>query len=341
MARMSMRKTRHWRDAPPALIDEVRACTVCAKSLPAGPRPVVQFGPEARLMIIGQAPGSKVHASGVPWQDDSGDRLRAWTGLSDATFYDPAKVALMPMGFCYPGKGKSGDLPPRRECAPLWHERLLAAMPDCRLFLLVGSYAQAHYIGTGNLTEPVRDSGRDGRAGDVGPVGAGGIEWEEHMMASIFRGGDIVVDTMPEPKPAQNQALVTVLACGICGSDLHAAKHSHRMVAVSRRIPGRIPMDLDRDVVMGHEFCCEVIDYGPKTEKKFKSGTRVCSMPVMFEADGPKGMGYSNTYVGGYAEQMLLAAPLMLEVPNGLPTEHAALTEPLAVGVHAVEKGML
>jgi len=161
------------------------------------------------------------------------------------------------------------------------------------------------------------------------------------MKAAIFRGGDIVVDALPEPVPAQNQALVKVLACGICGSDLHAAKHAHRMVEVSRRIPGRIPMDLDRDVVMGHEFCCEVIDYGPKTEKKLKPGTRVCAMPVMLEADGPKGMGYSNTYVGGYAEQMLLAAPLMLEVPNGLPTEHAALTEPLAVGVHAVEKGML
>ena len=161
------------------------------------------------------------------------------------------------------------------------------------------------------------------------------------MKAAIFRGGDIVVDTIPEPKPAQGQALVRVLACGICGSDLHAAKHAHRMVAVTRRIAGRIPMDLDRDVVMGHEFCCELIDYGPRTEKKLKAGTRVCAMPVMFEADGPKGMGYSNTYVGGYAEQMLLAAPLMLEVPNGLPTEHAALTEPLAVGVHAVEKGTL
>src|SRR6478735_12006477 len=161
------------------------------------------------------------------------------------------------------------------------------------------------------------------------------------MKAAIFRGGDIVVDTLPVPVPATGQALVKVLACGICGSDLHAAKHSHRMVEVSRRIPGRIPMDLDRDVVMGHEFCCELIDYGPKTEKKLKPGTRVCAMPVMLTADGPKGMGYSNAFVGGYAEQMLLAAPLMLEVPNGLPTEHAALTEPLAVGVHAVEKGML
>jgi threonine dehydrogenase-like Zn-dependent dehydrogenase len=161
------------------------------------------------------------------------------------------------------------------------------------------------------------------------------------MRAAIFRGGDIVVDTMPEPKPAQGQVLVKTLACGICGSDLHAAKHAHRMVDISKRIPGRIPMDLSRDVVMGHEFCCEVIDYGPGTEKKVKSGTRVCAMPVMLEADGPKGMGYSNAYVGGYAEQMLLAAPLLLEVPNGLPTEHAALTEPLAVGVHAVEKGAL
>ena len=160
------------------------------------------------------------------------------------------------------------------------------------------------------------------------------------MRAAIFRGGDIVVDTLPEPKPAQGQVLVKTLACGICGSDLHAAKHAHRMVDISRRA-GRLPMDLSRDVVMGHEFCCEVIDYGPGTEKKVKQGTRVCAMPVMLEADGPRGMGYSNAYVGGYAEQMLLAAPLLLEVPNGLSTEHAALTEPLAVGVHAVEKGTL
>jgi threonine dehydrogenase-like Zn-dependent dehydrogenase len=110
---------------------------------------------------------------------------------------------------------------------------------------------------------------------------------------------------------------------------------------VTKRIPGRVPMDLSRDIVFGHEFCCEVIDYGPKTEKRLAPGTRVCSMPLMMEADGPKGMGYSNTYVGGYAEQMLLSAPLLLEVPNGLPTEHAALTEPLAVGVHAVEKASL
>lgn len=161
------------------------------------------------------------------------------------------------------------------------------------------------------------------------------------MRATIFRGGDLVVDTMPAPLPAQGQVLVKTLACGICGSDLHAARHAHRMVEVTRRVPGRVPMDLSRDIVFGHEFCCEVLDYGPKTEKKLKPGTRVCSMPLMMEADGPKGMGYSNTYVGGYAEQMLLSAPLMLEVPNGLPTEHAALTEPLAVGVHAVEKGLL
>ncbi len=159
------------------------------------------------------------------------------------------------------------------------------------------------------------------------------------MRAAIFRRGEIVVDTMPEPVPGPGQVLVKTLACGICGSDLHAAKHAHRMVEVTKRIPGRVPMDLSRDIVFGHEFCCEVIGYGPKTEKKLKPGARVCSMPLMMEADGPKGMGYSNAYVGGYAEQMLLSAPLLLEVPNGLSTEHAALTEPLAVGVHAVEKG--
>lgn len=161
------------------------------------------------------------------------------------------------------------------------------------------------------------------------------------MKAAIFRGGDLVVDTIPDPVPALGQVLVKTLACGICGSDLHAAKHAHRMVEVTKRIPGRKPMDLSRDIVFGHEFCCEVLDYGPKTEKRIKPGTRVCSMPLMVEADGPKGMGYSNTYVGGYAERMVLSAPLMLEVPNGLPTEHAALTEPLAVGVHAVEKANL
>ena len=161
------------------------------------------------------------------------------------------------------------------------------------------------------------------------------------MKAAIFRNGDIVVDSLPVPVPGQNQALVKVLCCGICGSDLHAAKHARRMVEVTKRIPGRMPMDLDKDVVFGHEFCCEVIDYGPKTEKKLKPGTRVCAMPVMLEADGPKGMGYSNKYIGGYAEQMLLSAPMLLEVPNGLSTDHAALTEPLSVGVHAVEKGAL
>lgn len=161
------------------------------------------------------------------------------------------------------------------------------------------------------------------------------------MRAAIFRGGEIVVDSLPEPVPGPGQVLVRTLACGICGSDLHAARHAHRMVEVSKRIPGRVPMDLSRDVVFGHEFCCEVLDFGPRTERRFKSGTRVCSMPLMMEADGPRGIGYSNAYVGGYAEQMLLAGPLILPVPNGLSTEHAALTEPLAVGVHAVEKAGL
>jgi len=140
------------------LLDEVRACTICAPFLPAGPRPVVQFSSTARILIIGQAPGIKVHRSGVPWDDDSGSRLRDWTGLSTDDFYDPARVALMPMGFCYPGKGASGDLPPRRECAPLWHERILAHLPTDRLTLLVGLYAQAWYLpGKAlTLTERVR-----------------------------------------------------------------------------------------------------------------------------------------------------------------------------------------
>ncbi|MCC8938474.1 zinc-binding dehydrogenase [Bradyrhizobium sp. Arg68] len=156
------------------------------------------------------------------------------------------------------------------------------------------------------------------------------------MRAAIFRNGEIVVDTMPEPKPGASQVLVKSLACGICGSDLHARKHAHRMVELSKFLPGRKPMDLARDVVFGHEFCCEILDYGPGTTRRLKPGTRVCSLPALLTPQGPQGIGYSNDNPGAYAEQMLLSEPLLLEVPNGLAAEHAALTEPLAVGVHAV-----
>ncbi len=130
------------------LRSQIAACTHCAKHLGAGPRPVVQFSGSARILIIGQAPGSKVHATGVPWDDPSGERLREWTGIKPDDFYNADKVALMPMGFCYPGKGKgkSGDLPPRKECAPLWHERILEHLPEDRLTLLVGSYAQVEFL---------------------------------------------------------------------------------------------------------------------------------------------------------------------------------------------------
>lgn len=142
-----------------ALLARARACRVCEDALGFAPRPIVQAGRSARVLIIGQAPGSKVHASGFPWDDDSGDRLRAWLAMDRATFYDPGRVALVPMGLCYPGKGIGGDLPPRRECAPLWHAPLLAAMPDVQLTLLVGQYAQAAYLPRDlrpSMTEAVR-----------------------------------------------------------------------------------------------------------------------------------------------------------------------------------------
>ena len=143
----------------PKLLKEVRACTVCKDELPLGPRPVLTVHRNARVLIVGQAPGLKVHQSGTPWDDASGDRLRAWMGLSREQFYDPKRVALLPMGFCYPGKGKSGDLPPRKECAPLWHADLLAHMPHVALTLVVGLYAQAHYLEgerPATLTETVK-----------------------------------------------------------------------------------------------------------------------------------------------------------------------------------------
>ncbi|MCA0902609.1 uracil-DNA glycosylase family protein [Qipengyuania aquimaris] len=129
-----------------ALASRIAACQLCEKHLPHGVRPVASFSPGARLLIIGQAPGSKVHESGIPWDDASGDRLREWTGLTKEQMYDPEQVALVPMGFCYPGKASGGDKPPRRECAPQWHGSVLEILPEDRLTLLVGTYAQNYYL---------------------------------------------------------------------------------------------------------------------------------------------------------------------------------------------------
>lgn len=134
------------------LLKEVRACRHCEADLPLGPNPVVRVNSAARLLIIGQAPGTKVHASGVPWDDPSGERLRRWLAVDRDIFYDESKVGIVPMGFCYPGKGKSGDLPPTPDCAPKWHEQLLAQMPDIDLILLVGTYAQNYYLGASKET---------------------------------------------------------------------------------------------------------------------------------------------------------------------------------------------
>jgi len=143
-----------------ALIEEARACRVCAAHLPHGPRPVLRAAASARLLIVGQAPGSKVHATGIPWNDPSGDRLRDWLALDRETFYDEGRIAIVPMGFCYPGRdARGGDLPPRPECAPLWHPPLRATLTGVELTLLVGQYAQAHYLGRrrqSSLTETVR-----------------------------------------------------------------------------------------------------------------------------------------------------------------------------------------
>lgn len=140
-----------------ALLKEVRSCTLCAEHLPLGPRPVLQFHPAARILIAGQAPGRKVHETGVPFNDASGDRLRDWLGVSREEFYDPKQIAILPMGFCYPGTGKSGDLPPRRECAPAWRASLLAQLPQLRLMIVVGQYALAYHLPgkRGSLTDIV------------------------------------------------------------------------------------------------------------------------------------------------------------------------------------------
>ena len=127
------------------LLEDVRACRLCESHLPLGPRPVVQAGQGARLLIVGQAPGTRVHETGIPWNDPSGDRLRDWLQVGRETFYDESQIAIIPMGLCYPGRGKGGDLPPRPECAPQWHGPLLAELPNLRLTLLVGRYAQRFF----------------------------------------------------------------------------------------------------------------------------------------------------------------------------------------------------
>jgi uracil-DNA glycosylase len=150
---------RHTPTAFQILSTEARACRVCADPLPHEPRPVFQAGQGARLLIVGQAPGSKVHSGGIPWDDPSGERLRDWLQLDRDHFYDPEFVALLPMGFCYPGKGRSGDLPPRPECAPLWMERFRSQLPRVQLTLAIGRYAQDYLLGDSirpTLTETVK-----------------------------------------------------------------------------------------------------------------------------------------------------------------------------------------
>jgi uracil-DNA glycosylase len=161
-----------------SLLTDVRRCTACAAHLPLGPRPVVQMHASARILIAGQAPGSRVHETGIPFNDPSGDRLRLWLGISKEIFYDAKQIALLPMGFCYPGTGKSGDHPPRPECAPLWCAPLLAHLPNLKLTLAIGQYAQGYHLPDekGALTEIVR-------------------AWEKHWP-------DIV--PLPHPSPRNN-----------------------------------------------------------------------------------------------------------------------------------------
>lgn len=141
------------------LLQEVRACQLCADTLPFAPRPVVRGETSARILVIGQAPGTKVHNTGIPWNDPSGDKLREWLAIDRETFYDESRIAIIPMGFCYPGKGPSGDLPPKPECADTWHKKLISQLPNLQLTLLIGQYSQRYYLGKPypTLTETVRN----------------------------------------------------------------------------------------------------------------------------------------------------------------------------------------
>jgi threonine dehydrogenase-like Zn-dependent dehydrogenase len=161
------------------------------------------------------------------------------------------------------------------------------------------------------------------------------------MRAVAMRNKKLLLTDIAVPQPGPGEVLVKTLACGICGSDLHALKHADLLVESARRAGGPFVMDLNRDIVMGHEFCAEVVDYGPQTDRRLKAGTRVCAMPLLLRPSGVETVGYSNDNPGGYGEYMRLTEKLLLEVPNGLPTDKAALTEPLSVGYHAVQKARL
>lgn len=159
------------------LLAEIRACRICAAHLPLGPRPVVQASATSRLLIVSQAPGRKVHETGIPFNDPSGDRLRDWLGIDRDTFYDAGKIAIAPMGFCFPGTGKGGDLPPRPECAPAWHPRLFPLLTGVRLTLAIGQYAQAGLLGEHRgrtLTDTV-------------------LAWREHLARGLL--------PLPHPSP--------------------------------------------------------------------------------------------------------------------------------------------
>lgn len=153
-----------------------------------------------------------------------------------------------------------------------------------------------------------------------------------------MRNHRLVVDDVPTPEPGPGEVLVKTLACGICGSDLHALKYAEQLVEASRRMGGSFHWDVQRDVVLGHEFCAEIVDHGAGTSKRLKVGTRVCSLPILLRATGVSALGFSNDHPGGYGEIMRLTEELLLEVPNGLSAEQGALVEPLAVGLHAVAK---
>lgn len=142
------------------LSKEIRSCIVCEEFLPFAPKPIFSFSEKSKIVLIGQAPGIKVHESEIPWDDASGKRLRAWLGVSEEEFYDAENFAIVPMGFCYPGKGKSGDNPPRPECAPLWMDQVLENLKQQKLKILIGGYSQKYLLGTRlkkNLTETVRN----------------------------------------------------------------------------------------------------------------------------------------------------------------------------------------
>ena len=325
-----------------ALLTEVRACSACADVLPLGPRPILQLSTTATILVASQAPGSRAHQTGVPFSDASGDRLRDWMGLTDAQFYDETTIARVPMGFCYPGRSGGGDAPPRKECAQLWRGRMMELLPEVRLTLLVGSYAQLHLLGPGSTTERVlRETTVPvlvTPAEDAGPTRA---EDAPARVRRILTPVDLTAATAHQVAVAQKVAEHLGLPLLL----LHVIEPVRSMVAAHPRLPKIDAERRDRAERQLEEFVQGVpprvkpeglIAYGEPAEEIAKvAAERGAGLIVMGLHSSPllgPRMGSVTYRVLCLAHRLVLAIPPQPSLAFRLSLEETAAQAPASTG---------